>query len=138
MSGLIPGPVLSLRSALDTSRPSLTLNWDKPNNATTAGDVTKYDIRFRPFRTTAHHGGVLSQSGSGTQEDYCKLTVDEPTTSALLTRESGLKPLIKYDFEVRARNATHEGKWNKVSEYIGNVYTYKCVMSSLYVHVLHI
>ena len=118
-AGLIPGPVLSLKSALDASRPSLTLNWEKPNNVKTARDVTKYDIRFRPFQTTTHHCDIQSQSRSGPQEDYCTITVDEPTTSAFLARESGLKPLIKYDFEVRARNSSHEGKWSKVSEYIG-------------------
>jgi len=103
---------------LDTSRLSLTLNWGKPNNVKSAGDVTKYDIRFRPVQTTTHHCEIQSQSRSGPQEDYCTVTVDEPTTTAFLTRESGLKPLIKYDFEVRARNTSDEGKWSKVSEYI--------------------
>ena len=104
---------------MDTSRPSLTLNWSKPNNVKSAGDVTKYDIRFRPVQTTTRHCDIQSQSRSGPQEDYCTITVDEPTTTAFLARESGLKPLIKYDFEVRARNSSHEGKWSKVSEYIG-------------------
>jgi len=77
------------------------LNWDKPNNAKASGDVTAYDIRFRP-------------SGGRTGEGYRKMTVRAPITSILLTEESGLQPLRTYDFEVRARNDGHEGKWSKL------------------------
>ena len=40
-------------------------------------------------------------------------------TSVHLRRQYGLKPLVKYDFEVRARNSGHEGNWSTVSKYIG-------------------
>ena len=95
-----------MRSVLDKSKPSLTLHWDRPNNTQTVEDVRTYNIRFRPF-------------GSMKQDAYCTMTVNAPKTSVLLTREDGLKPLTKYDFEVRAQNDDHEGEWSMVSEYIG-------------------
>ena len=111
-AALVPGQVQNLRSALDPNVPSLTLNWDKPNNVKTAEEVTAYDIRFRP-------AGSLLRSG------YHMVTVDSPAASALLTRENGLNPQTRYDFEVRAWNADHcEGKWSKVSKYIGRFNQY--------------
>lgn len=53
------------------------------------------------------------------KNDYCEVTVKAPTTSAVLIRKSGLKPLTKYVFEVRARNDGHKGEWSSVSKYIG-------------------
>ena len=53
------------------------------------------------------------------ENDNCEVTVKAPTTSVVLTRKSGLKPLTKYVFEVRARNDGHKGEWSSVSEYIG-------------------
>ena len=47
------------------------------------------------------------------------MTVKAPERNILLTRESGLKPLKIYKFEVRARNAGYEGNWSEISEYIG-------------------
>jgi len=108
---VVPGRVQNLRSILDTNKPSLTLNWDKPNNVVTAEDLIAYDIRFRP--------------AVGWRKDYHMLTVDSPVTSVLLTRENGLNPLTTYDFEVRAQNAVHnEGKWIKLSKYIGRFTVY--------------
>ena len=98
--------VQNLRSVPDTSGPSLTLNWDRPNNTQTATDVGTYIIRFRP-------------SGCMREDSYCNMTVKAPTTSILITTQDGLKPLTKYDFEVRAQNENHEGEWSSVSEYIG-------------------
>ena len=100
-AALVPGPVQNLKSTLDASKHSLILSWDKPSNAKTSGDVTAYDVRFRP-------------SASRIGEGYCKRTVNAPTTSILLTEETGLRPLTMYDFEVRAHNDGHEGKWNKL------------------------
>ena len=71
---------------------------------TTDGDVKSYDIRFKPY---------------GSEGNYCKETVVAPATSILLTRDSGLKPLTKYKFDVRARSVSQEGKWSELSEYIG-------------------
>ena len=112
-SGLIPGKVRNLRSTPDTRQTSVTLNWDKPDNVKAAGDVTTYDIRFKPYRRDS--------------EDYRGMTVKAPAMSVHLTRESGLKPLTKYILEVRARNDGHEGSWSRVSEYIG---TYECTILS--------
>lgn len=52
----VPGPVQNLRSSLDTSQPSLTLNWDKPNNIKTTDDVM-YDVHFKPFKKKEYHSG---------------------------------------------------------------------------------
>ena len=114
---LAPGKVQKLRSVLDTSKPSLTLNWNRPKNIQTTEDVRTYNIRFRP-------------SGSVKEDAYCKMTVNSaPKMSIVLMREDGLKPLTKYDFEVRAQNDDHEGEWSTVSEYIGT-----CVFNNLCVH----
>ena len=103
---LVPGEVQYLISILDISRPSLTLYWDKPVNCIVDEDVTAYDIRFRP-------------SASFEEKDYCHMAVTGSAGSVLLTRESGLKPLMKYKFEVRARNTGSEGNWSSKLEYIG-------------------
>jgi len=100
---LAPGKVQKLRSVLEPSKPSLTLNWDRPNNTQTFQDVRTYNIRFKP-------------SGSVREDSYCKMTVYAPITSIVLAREDGLKPMTKYDFEVRAQNDDHEGEWNTVSK----------------------
>jgi len=107
-TALVPGKVQNLRSTLDITVPTLTLHWDKPKNITTDGDVKSYDIRFKPC---------------GREGNYCKKTVVAPATSILLTRESGLKPMTKYDFEIRAQNSYREGKWTKHSKYIGKFYS---------------
>ena len=103
---LLPGEVQNLKSTSDRSTGSLSLEWDRPINCETDQDVTAYDIRFRP-------------SGSSVEEGYCKVTVKAPTRSIVLTRESGLKPLMRYDFEVRAQNASYDGNWSRESKYVG-------------------
>lgn len=82
------------------------LSWDKPKNVKTDRDLSSYDVRFRP-------------SGSVRESDYCTKCVNASATSVHLRRQYGLKPLVKYDFEVRARNSGHEGNWSTVSKYIG-------------------
>ena len=106
-AALKPGEVQNLRSTLNTNEASLTLNWDQPNNVITAGDVTAYDIRF-----------IISGNGGGNNY-YSIMTVNAPARSIHLTRESGLKPLTKYSFEVRARNFHCQGEWSCISTYIG-------------------
>ena len=54
-----------------------------------------------------------------------------PATKIVLMRESGLKPLTKFDFAVRARNADHGGEWSVVSEYIG-----MCVQGGAWYYLL--
>ena len=102
---MIPGKVQNLKSTPDTRQASVTLNWDKPDNVKAAGDVTMYDIRFKTY------GWDL--------EDYTRMSVKASETSVLLTRQSGLKSLTKYKFEVRARNDGHEGRWSSISDYTG-------------------
>ena len=106
---MIPGKVQNLWSTTDTSQASVTLNWDKPDNVKAAGDVTTYDIRFKAY------GLDLDDLF----QEYSGVTVKAPATSVLLTRQSGLTPLTKYKFEVRARNDGHEGRWSGVSGYSG-------------------
>jgi len=105
LAGLIPGKVQNLKSTPDTRQAYVTLNWDKPDNFKAAGDVTMYDIRFKTY------GWDL--------EDYSRMSVKASETSVLLTRQSGLKSLTKYKFEVRARNDGHEGRWSSISDYSG-------------------
>ena len=95
-----------MKSTSDPSIGSMFLEWDRPANCETGQDVTAYDIRFRP-------------SGGSVEEGYCKVTVKSPTRSILLTKESGVRPLMRYDFEVRARNASYDGNWSRESKYIG-------------------
>ena len=91
---------------MDPSTGSMFLEWDRPINCETGQDVTAYDVRFK-------------QCTSLDKKDYCMMTVKAPERNILLTRESGLKPLKIYKFEVRARNAGYEGNWSEISEYIG-------------------
>jgi len=67
------------------------------------GEVTAYDIRFRPDGEDA----------------YCEENVDGCNRIIVLTKASGIKPLTTYNFEVRARIDVAEGKWKEVSQYIG-------------------
>ena len=118
---LFPGEVQNLQAKMDTSTPSLILEWDKPSNCETDQDVTSYDIRFRP-------------SGSPDEESCCNMTVRAPATSIVLTRESGLTPLVDYEFEVRAKNPGYDGKWSSKSKYIGmciNIRVIQTVASKL-------
>jgi len=111
-------------STLDPDIPTLTLHWDKPKNMVTdgSGDVMSYDIRFKP-------------TGSGWEGNCCKLNVNPSATSIILTNESGLKPMTKYDFEIRVQSFCHEGEWTKDSKYISKfiiyfVYTFSCCYCS--------
>ena len=67
------------------------------------GEVTAYDIRFRPDGEDAYH----------------EENVDGCNRIIVFTKESGIKPLTTYNFEVRARIDVAEGKWKEVSQYIG-------------------
>jgi len=86
-SALTPKPVRNLRATVDEYTPSVTLNWDPPANATHEGNVTKYHISFWD-----------KEEGC-----YKEKVVDGSTTTAVITRESGLRPLTLSTFEVRAR-----------------------------------
>ena len=117
-----PGEVQNLRSTLDTSTLSLTLDWDKPLNCETAKDVTAYDIWFKTCASLEREG-------------YCKTTVKASASHIHLTRESGLKPLMKHEFKIRAQNADHDGDWSRIEKYIGK-YTHACFIRNLSLNLL--
>ena len=81
---LTPDRVPKLKAAVDPHKPSVTLNWDPPANA--AGYVTKYEICFQDNNSGFHGEKVVNGS----------------TTTTVITRESGLRPLTTFTFGVRA------------------------------------
>ena len=81
-----------------------------------------------PLRPSPTSIETQSESGGVQTKGYLKMTVKAPATTIVLSRESGLKPLTKYDFEVRARNPNHTGRWSAVSEYIGMNSVYVCII----------
>ena len=103
-SALNPDPVQNLTAAVDTHKPSVTLNWNPPANAGYAGDVTKYQIRFWNW-------AVLKDS---------TIVVNGSTTTTVITRESGLRPLTQFTFEVRACSGDSVSpEWKPVSTFVG-------------------
>ena len=104
---LTPGPVQNLTAVVDAHAPSVTLNWDPQDNQYESGTpITKYDVSFKP------------EEG----EHYNERTIEASTTSIVLGRDLGLKPLLNYDFKVRARNAYIAGRWETVKKYVGKQY----------------
>ena len=80
------------------------LNWDPPTNAVDAGDITKYEIHFRDNDRSFHGEKVVNGS----------------TTTAVITRESGLRPLTTFTFKVRAYSGDYASQeWRTVSKFIG-------------------
>ena len=80
----------------------MTLKWDPPVNAGNVGDVTKYLVRF-------WNKGCYNES-----------SVDGSTTTTVITRESGLRPLTTSTFEVRACSGDDVSqKWTTVSTFVG-------------------
>jgi len=99
---LTPDPVQNLTAAVDPHKPSVTLNWDPPANA--AGYVTKYEIRFR-------------DNNSGFRG---KKIVDGSTTTTVITRDAGLRPLTTFTFDVWAYSGDDISReWGTVSRFIG-------------------
>ena len=95
---------------MDTRKPSVTLNWDPPANAKHPGDVTNYQIRFwdndRDLSKLKCCNSVKPVKGS--------------TTNIVITRESVLRPLTTFTFEVRAcsgDNVSHN--WKTASAFVG-------------------
>ena len=105
-TALTPDPVQNLKATVDTHGPSVTLKWDPPGNASSEGDVTKYQVCFRGKENCC----------------YIEKTVDGSTTITVITRESGFRPLTDTTFEVRA--CCHSGdavsrEWRTVSKFVG-------------------
>jgi len=103
-TALTPDPVQNLTAAVDTHKPSVTLNWNPPANAAHAGYVTKYELHFQN-----HDSGF-----------YGEKVVNGSTTTTVITRESGLTPLSKFTFKVRAYSG-HDAsqEWKTVSAFVG-------------------
>ena len=89
---------------MDTHKPSVTLNWDPPANAGYAGDVTGYQIHFR----------------DEAKDCYNEMVVRGSATTAVITRESGLRPLTAFTFEVRAFCGDNVSRdWMTASTFVG-------------------
>ena len=101
-TALTPDPVQNLTAAVDTHTPSVALNWYPPANA--AGYVTKYVI-------------CIQDNNSGF---YGEKVVDGSTTTTVITRESGLRPLSTFTFGVRAYSGDDVNQlWPTVSAFVG-------------------
>ena len=82
----------------------MTLKWDPPAHAGYPGDVTKYQVRFWD------------------KERRCfnETTVDGSTTTTVITRESGLRPLTVTTFQVRAFSGDDVSQeWRTVTTFLG-------------------
>ena len=82
----------------------MTVKWDPPANAGYPGDVTKYQVRFWNKEKSC----------------YNESTVDGSTTTTVITRESGLRPLTETTFEVRACSGDAVSpEWRTVTTFVG-------------------
>ena len=77
---MVPGPVQNLRQTLDTNQPSLTLNWDKPKNSNFSGEVTVYDVYFRPFRCPSEQPSTTATPMKKVQQQPSTWSVDKVLT----------------------------------------------------------
>ena len=101
---LTPDPVQNLTAAVDSHKPAVTLKWDPPANAGYPGDVTKYQVRFWDKE----------------KKCYNEKTVNGSTTTTVITRESGLRPLTETTFKVRACSGDDVSpEWRTVSTLVG-------------------
>ena len=103
-TALTPDQVQNLTATLDLQKPSVTLKWDPPANAGYQGDVTKYQIRLWDKEKSC----------------YNEKTVNGSTTTTVITRELGLRPLTMSTFEVRACSGDDVSQeWQTVSTLSG-------------------
>ena len=101
---LTPDPVENLTATVDSHKPCVTLKWDPPANAGNVGDVTEYQVCFR----------------NKGRRCYNEKTVNGSTTITFITRDSGLRPLTKTTFDVRACSGDDVSlKWRTVSTFVG-------------------
>ena len=81
----------------------MTLKWDPPANAGYPGDVTKYQVRFWDKERSC----------------FNEKTVNGSTTTTVITRESGLRPLTETTFEVRACSGDSVSqKWRNATTFV--------------------
>ena len=103
-TALTPDPVRNLTAVVDSQKPSVILKWDPPANAGDVGDVTKYQVRFW-------------NEGS---RWYNEKAVKGFTTTTVIRREAGLRPLTETTFEVRACSGDDVSQeWRAVSTFVG-------------------
>ena len=103
-TALTPDPVQNLTATVDSHKPAVTLKWDPPANAGNAGDVTNYVVWFR----------------AGENDRYKEKIVKGSTTTTVITRECGLRPLTTTTFEVRASSGDDVSpEWRTVSTFVG-------------------
>ena len=103
-TALIPEPVQNLKATVDRHKPAVTLKWDPPANAGNEGDVTNYVVWFR----------------EGENDPYKEKIVKGSTTTTVITRECGLRPLTTTTFEVRASSGDDVSpEWRTVSTFVG-------------------
>ena len=96
--------VENLTARVDTHKPTVSLKWDPPANAGVVGDVIKYQVRFWDKKNGC----------------YNEKLVDGSTTTTVITRESGLRPLTPSTFEVRACSGGNlSQEWRTVSTFVG-------------------
>lgn len=134
---LVPGPVENLIPSIDPSQPSVMLSWNPPANSQYDGDVNSYEIRFKPERGDEVDNGasissVIPYEGYETEDDSSiTRIISTKETSIILTRESGLIPLTKTTFQVRAENTNGKGEWKTVSTYVGmySVHAFNIIFS---------
>ena len=100
---LDPDPVQSLKVVVNEDIPSMTLSWMRPGNVQVVEELTEHRIRFKPFG----------------DEEYVEKTVSGSTSSLVLTRESGLVPLINYHFQVCAQSGYCKGEWKELTSFFG-------------------
>ena len=87
----------------------MTLNWAPPANAENAGDITKYQVRFWDKEKSC----------------YNEVFVDGSTTTTIITRDLGLRPLTMSTFEVRACSGDDVSQERKtVSTFVGRLKTF--------------
>ena len=80
------------------------MKWDPPANAGYPGDVTKYQVRFWNKEKSC----------------YNESTVDGSTTTTVITRESGLRPLTETTFEVKACTyGVASQEWRTATTFVG-------------------
>ena len=85
-AALNPDCVENVTATLDTHKPSVTLKWDPPANARYAGEVSSYEIRI----------GDSDRDLSNLKCCNTVKVVKGSTTTAVITRESGLRPLTTF------------------------------------------
>ena len=106
-AALHPDSVKNLSITVDEN---VTLSWNPPVNIQSAEEVSEYQIHFKP-------------DGSG---HYNEMTVRDSCTASIDFTQ--LVSSKKYNFKVRARNDSGEGKWEEASVFCGMLVCQYCYL----------